>query len=111
MEPISSIQVQCLTSDEAAVTHLKITSYGAEHLFVGHAKKHPKDQPDEAIGVELSLGRALQRAADFFLEDSSSMIEDNETFSQASEEAKALLQAAALTFGMNQDYYAIRHEV
>lgn len=111
MEPISSIQVECLTSEEAAVTRLKITSYGTEHVFVGHAKKHPKDKPDDAIGAELSLGRALQRAADFFLEDSSIMIEDNEAFAHASEEAKALLQAAALTFGMNQDYYALRHEV
>lgn len=64
------IETTCLVTDEACVAEVVLVLTPANRMlparFVGkgHAKKHPKDQPDHDVASSLAYSRAFESLAE-----------------------------------------------
>lgn len=57
------IESKALVNEQVAACTVTVVIDGREYHGTGYAKKHPKDKPDERIGLLLAYTRALTELA------------------------------------------------
>ena len=72
------IESKALVNSEVAAVEVRVIVSGREYDATGYAKKHPKDEPDERIGLLLAYARALEDLVDE-LEEEARFLIDNPT--------------------------------
>lgn len=56
---VGKVESTVLVDNEAAVAHVKATTFDKAFYATSASKKHPKDNVNLEIGASLALGRAL----------------------------------------------------
>jgi hypothetical protein len=64
-----AISAEVVQTDDVAVCELTVSTQNETYVFTDHSKRHVHDEPDQRVGRDVALGKALAQTAWAFLED------------------------------------------